>query len=283
MPTDSILYDSPAPADTLLRPFDAPALDSAYVSGLCPVAEASSVVAEQAPEPPAWLSGIDGTPRPSHPGHDSALLALLGVTAVALMMCSRGLFRTLSALVGELWSVRQRANIFDEHVSGHGPSVAVLLMLYVICTGLIMYAALDYSGVVSQPYSFGRLACLFGLSGGYYLFQLVAYAVVGYTFTTAELRAQWLRGFNASAGLLGLLLIVPALVAIFYPGCSGIAVWVALGLYFAARVVFVAKGVRIFYDKIQSIVFFILYLCTLEIIPPLFIYFWATVLVNYSS
>lgn len=286
MLTDSLGCCGPFAADTVGRPFSAE-LDTAVVGRLPHPAVELSSAAEDAvaltEHTPQWESGLEGDSRPSHPGHDSSLLALLGVVAVALMMCSRSMRRVLSALVGELWSVRPRANIFDEPVGFKSPSVIVLLAQYVVCTGLLLYCALDFFGVTVMPYTFVQVICVMGVSAGYYLFQLLAYSVVGYTFASSGARLQWLRGFNASVGLAGLALSVPVLVVLFYPSLASAALSLAAALYLVARTVFVIKGVRIFYDKIQSIVFFILYLCTLEIIPPIFVYFSASVLVNHYS
>ncbi|MDE6655263.1 MAG: DUF4271 domain-containing protein [Muribaculaceae bacterium] len=43
---------------------------------------------------------------------------------------------------------------------------------------------------------------------------------------------------------------------------------------------FIIKGFRIFYHKIWSLLYFILYLCTLEIVPLIILYLTALSLVN---
>lgn len=105
----------------------------------------------------------------------------------------------------------------------------------------------------------------------YYLFQLCAYNAVGYAFTDNEHRRAWIRAFNASQGLLGFALMPAAIVTVFYPVAAMAALWVALALYVVARFLFIVKGFRIFYENFGSLLYFILYLCTLEIIPPLII------------
>jgi len=42
---------------------------------------------------------------------------------------------------------------------------------------------------------------------------------------------------------------------------------VAAGLYICARLVFICKGFRIFYGNLSSIVYFLLYLCAVEMVP----------------
>jgi hypothetical protein len=98
---------------------------------------------------------------------------------------------------------------------------------------------------------------------------------VGYAFADNEGRKQWLRGFNASQAFLGFGLAIPALVTVFYPAAATIMLQIATIMYILARLVFIFKGFKIFYHKISSLVYFILYLCTLEVIPLIFILYCA--------
>ena len=61
-------------------------------------------------------------------------------------------------------------------------------------------------------------------------------------------------------------------MVIFYPSTTLWMLEIGLLVYFVARIMFIVKGIRIFYNKITSILYFILYLCTLEIIPLILVY-----------
>ena len=111
-----------------------------------------------------------------------------------------------------------------------------------------------------------------GLLGTYYLFQQCAYRTVGYTFTTADGRRRWLGGFAATQAYAGLGMVIPALLMVFQPQWHAALLTISLSIYFAARLMFIIKSFRIFYQKIWSLLYFILYLCTLEILPLLAIY-----------
>ncbi|MFG6389490.1 DUF4271 domain-containing protein, partial [Muribaculum sp.] len=90
--------------------------------------------------------------------------------------------------------------------------------------------------------------------------------------TDATGAAQWLKGFNATQALLGFLLLVPALAVLFYPAAALSLISISALLYILARIVFICKGFRIFYHNFPSLLYFILYLCTVEIIPVLLVY-----------
>lgn len=105
-----------------------------------------------------------------------------------------------------------------------------------------------------------------------YDFQLTACNVVGYAFTTDSGRRQWNKGFIASQALLGIVLTPVAAAALFFPEDSTMVFVVAAAAYIAARVTFIAKGFRLFYDNFLSLLYFILYFCTLEIAPVAALY-----------
>ena len=113
----------------------------------------------------------------------------------------------------------------------------------------------------------------------YYIFQLAAYNTVGYIFTSTERRSAWIAGFNASQSMLGIALIIPVLLAVFYPAADKAVIVIAASLYFIARLLFIVKGFRIFFINFSSLLYFILYLCALEIIPVLFVYKMALMIV----
>lgn len=98
------------------------------------------------------------------------------------------------------------------------------------------------------------------------------YEAVGYTFTSPEGRREWVRGFSASQALLGLALTVPAALCVFYPDTLRWTVAAGFFAWLFAKILFIVKGFRIFYDKISGLLYFILYLCTLEIIPLIWVY-----------
>lgn len=77
---------------------------------------------------------------------------------------------------------------------------------------------------------------------------------------------------DASQTLLALALLLPALALLFNPGLTVIMLWISGSFYVIGRMIFIFKGFRIFYTNIFSLIYFISYLCTLEIAPIVFLY-----------
>ena len=58
-----------------------------------------------------------------------------------------------------------------------------------------------------------------------------------------------------------------SLLCLCYPEYGAQLLWVALGSFAIAKIIFIWKGFRIFFTQISSWVLFLYYLCSLEIVP----------------
>lgn len=218
-----------------------------------------------------WQRGIEGTPRHVGLGENSMLATFIVAIVVMVTFNVDHCRRLMKSIPQYLGGVRRRDNAFDEHTAGETRTYVLVVMLLCISEGILMLAEGIRCGYSVSPIRlFGTTMALAGLAGGWYLFLLCAYLTVGNTFTDKFSASQWVRGFNASQALLSLLLLLPAMAALIYPASASVILPVAACLYIVTRVLFIQKGFRIFYNKIPSLLYFILYLCALEI-TPLFI------------
>jgi len=217
---------------------------------------------------PAWTAGKEGVPRPVTPGSDSGILTIIVAVTVLIGLNMRHVRRLFRSLPHDLMSVRRRANVFDEHTANETRAGWLLLLEMCVMEGLLLFIWLTDNGRGATPQAMlPTIGMLMALAGGYYLFQLTACAVVGYVFTDKLGASLWRRGLNASQAILGLTLIVPTLVSLFYPDLTSEMLILAALLYILSRICYISKGFRIFYNNFPSLLYFILYLCALEIIP----------------
>lgn len=219
----------------------------------------------------AYTEGILPEPRPQLPGYDSGVMTLL----IVLFLIITGNFRHYSTFIKtfaqDLFTVRRRANVFDEsHTMSETRVLLSLITLVCVCEGTLLFSALTFHGATIGAFTGVLMMSL--LAAGYYCLQNLAYRTVGFLFAASADTTQWLRGFNASQSLLGLGLTIPALLSLFNPGMAPLLLSISIFMYGAARIIFISKGFRIFYDNYSSLIYFILYLCTLEIIPPVILY-----------
>lgn len=222
--------------------------------------------------PPAYMSGNTPMSRTNHPGHDSGIMILLSATFI-LVSYSFNLYKRLLIIYGqELWTVRRRANAFDAHTTNERNVLVILIFQLCVYAGILISAKINTLIPINTEKIMLTTCCMMGVYALYYLFQLATYSLVGYVFTDKINTAQWIKGFNSSHIFLGFSLIIPTMVSIFYPTSTNAMVTLSIVLYVIARLTFIFKGFRIFYNKIHSLFYFILYLCTLEIIPVIFAY-----------
>ncbi|MDE6271271.1 MAG: DUF4271 domain-containing protein [Muribaculaceae bacterium] len=258
------------PRYALPHPFDAD-LDHALASMVridkLDMSEFNKVVAT-ADAPPAWTHGYTPQPRMINPAGHSIVLGLLATLFVASLLAYSYFGRALGYFVSDLWRLRRRENAFDDSATGRRTVQVLLALQLAAYSGVLLYAWCRPGPVADVQLSLANTLRLMGLAAAYYVVQLCAYSTVAYAFAPDRLAGlQWLNGFNASQGLAGLLLALPTLGIVFYPDATDVMLWVALGIYLAARVMFIIKGFKIFYTGFGSLIYFILYLCTLEIVP----------------
>ncbi|MCM1482897.1 MAG: DUF4271 domain-containing protein [Muribaculaceae bacterium] len=217
----------------------------------------------------AFAEGITPEPRPMLPGYNTGVMCLIIGIFLIISSNFRHYSTFLKTFAQDLWKVRSRQNVFNDHTVSETRVQVSLIMLLCICEGIIIYSAIARS--IPVDHIFITIALTSALAAVYYLWQRVAYATIGYVFATEESTTQWVKGFRASQCLLAITLVLPAMIVLFNPGSAGAMIFIGLTLYVTARIIFIFKGFRIFYDNYFSLVYFILYLCTLEIVPPVFI------------
>lgn len=223
-------------------------------------------------------SGLTPLPRPDTLSPHSAVTSLVIILFTFIALCSRHLRHILSSIATEMLGVRRRNNAFDTHTAAESRTLAILILLAATCLAVILGAFITPAYAASPS----LFASLLALTAGCYIFRLIACSVVGYTFTDSANSASWRRGLNLSQGLLGLLLLPPAVIILFYPALARPLIIISAIIWLAIRISFIYKGFRIFYNSYGSFVYFILYLCTLEVIPIIAVYSAARALSGQS-
>ncbi len=218
-----------------------------------------------------YMKGIEPIPRNELPGYNSGVMAILLGVFMLIALNFRHYTTFLKTFTQNLFSVRQRANVFDDRSTTNETRILVsLILLLCVCEGILMFTAVESTGIDID--NFVGIAMLSGLAAAYYVAQLIAYRTIGYVFTSRRRAAMWMKGFNASQSLLGITLAAPAVLALFNPGGATLLLSISAALYVIARFIFIYKGFKIFYNNSLALIYFILYLCSLEIIPLFFIY-----------
>lgn len=252
MPHDSLIYHPP-----LLRPVPA---DSVAADTVAHKTVKGIVLVDPSPLHSATPRRTDRT---------DLSWVLLGIFAVFAVICLRMSRNSefFKSLMRDLASVRERHNIFDDTVR----ETSFLLLLTLMCaiTSAVLLYTIMLSGSLLPPSltpTRGMLLCL-AATGGYCLLMPGVYWTLGRIFSDATRTRNWLRGFTASQGLLGLALLPLALIALFYPEATDVILPIAIAIFAAVKIIFISKGFRIFFTDFSSWLLFLYYLCSLELVP----------------
>ncbi|MDE5811243.1 MAG: DUF4271 domain-containing protein [Muribaculaceae bacterium] len=248
-----------------------PLIKQIYHEEDAPIDHAALMQSATAPAD-TWHNGLKAEERPVATGAGSMLSTVIVIILALLALNFRHCRRLIKNIPAALFRNRLSVNSFDNHTTSENRTYLILLLLLFICEGVMIVACAPAYGIEIAAVNLVKSALtMSGLAAAFYLFELAAYATVGYAFATPSATREWLRGFNASQAFLAILLILPALIAVVSLQWLSVAVTVACIAYILARSLFIYKGFKIFYNNFPSLLYFILYLCTLEIVPLLIV------------
>ncbi len=237
------------------REIDAPttvSMSSAYTTGTVP-----------------YSTGVEASPRPELPGTNSGVISILIVMFLIVTFSFKHFISVYRSLLQDLYMVRRRENAFDEHTAGESSTIMALNFQTAICQAILVYAAVNVVSPIPASASFPILAAFAGMMILFFIFQSLAFRLVAFAFAEPFYGSQWVRGLNATQALMGFLLLIPSIVVLFYPEATPTMLSIAAVIYVSMRIMLIVKGFRIFYDNFCSLIYFILYLCALEIVPLL--------------
>jgi hypothetical protein len=216
-------------------------------------------------------AGSKAMPFARSPLHDTPSMSLLLAGLLAVALCYHKGYKYIENFFHYMFSTRRRENLFEDHTVNETSIQAALIANTCIVEGFLMYSAVQQMwpslAPMLQRSVFTHIAAYCGLAVGFYIVQWLVYKLLGYTFSDKVGSKLWLDGFKASQSLLGLLLLPVAVLALLFPGNSKLLLTIGFVLYLIARLIFIYKGFRIFYGNLPSIVYFLLYLCAVEIVP----------------
>lgn len=204
------------------------------------------------------------------PFNDTGTMGLVILSFFFIAISFKGGYKYMANFAQHAFSVRRRQNAFEDHTMRE-----TMMMLSLVANTCLMEGFLLYLGINEylpdmklQEHVFNAVGSLTLLCCGFFLVQTHLFYIIGYVFAKdREDTRLWLDGFKASQSILGLLLSPVVFISFIYPNTSTVMLNFAIFLYFCARLVFVSKGFRIFFNNFGSYVYFILYLCTVEIVP----------------
>lgn len=201
-----------------------------------------------------------------------AIVLGLILIVIALQNEKKGIVRILRNC---LTTSSDRANIFDDNYNSTSNIPTVLLCgVSGIMGGLLIYHYYSYS----EPDFFfnakhlAMLGIYVGVLISYLIIKWIIYSFVNWIFFDKEKNKLWIEDvFNLIAAL-GLILFPTALYIVFLDSEFHFSAKIILIIIFISKILLFYKCFRYFFSGFHGVLHLILYFCTLEIIPDLFLW-----------
>ena len=212
-----------------------------------------------------------GIPRGMPPAATSWMLA--GIVLLFCLVCFRfrNNLRYLRTLFTEMGRARERGNMFDD-TARETFFMFLLNILFCACGGILLYYSVMEPKDGSLSFEGSKLALCCAVAAGWEIFMAAAYIILGTAFLSPPATKSLLMRFSANQGLLGLALLIPSMLLIFYPAWTAALIAVSTTLFIVARLIFIRNCSQIFFQKNSSRLVFLCYICSLEIIPVIISY-----------
>lgn len=205
---------------------------------------------------------IDPILRTPQAANDSALLAVLIAVVALNLLISPTLIRAVRVFIKQLFRTHR------EVMPGEKTLGERIVVLSGVVETLVFEALLLYCAVGADIFPpLLSLAGLVVLTLLMFIIQYCGYALTGYAFADGEDTRMWLSSFMVTQACAGLPLAAVSLGALFYPRYLGVFLILGFAFYVMVRIPLYIREFRIFYTSPASILYFFLYLCTLEIVP----------------
>lgn len=227
-------------------------------------------------EPPAVVIDIrPGLPAPLRPAHaplrDDGLFVLL-LAGLVLFLLSVRYRKKIFSWQSDGTSEHRRDSNPTKHLIGINAHLRNIFLAFTfIIEGTLGAIALHVAGL-PLPFHGGYAtnALLFALPAAlYFLCQQGIFVLLTTLFSTDTRGREWCDTHIIINLLLGIALFPFAFVATYLPEAAQMCLICAIILYLLTRILFIIKGVKLFLRDFRSLLYFILYLCALEIAPLL--------------
>lgn len=182
-------------------------------------------------------------------------------------------FRSGKRYIYNIWqnisSIKIRKNLFAEPTVNEWKILTALVVNTCFSLGSVFYYAMLWwePQLVENINIFTCVVAFSLITALYYFAQFAIYFILGFVFSDKVHTQILLDGFKAAFSLVGLFMLPIMLIIVTFQWGNETILIIAAIIYILVRIIFIVKGLRIFYTNLPSILLFILYLCSVEIIP----------------
>ncbi|WP_300790877.1 DUF4271 domain-containing protein [uncultured Bacteroides sp.] len=221
-------------------------------------------------------NGMQGEKMPYKLVSDSNVMAalMLGFLLIVIAMQNekKGVIRIFRKCIS---TSSDRANLFDDNYNSTSNITTVLLCCVSgVMGGLLIYHYYSYSN--PDFFFSANHPAMMGIYAGaliiFLILKWIMYSFINWIFFDKEKNRQWIENvFNIIAAL-GFTLFPTALYIVFLDSEFHFSAKIILIIISISKILLFYKCFRYFFRGFHGVLHLILYFCTLEIIPDLFLW-----------
>ncbi len=211
------------------------------------------------------LRGFEGITRATHPSSENWVFLVVLAQFILLCLVFARSYGWVIGTVVSFFKVKERESLFSKTTIIDVQSRFILLLFAVSVYSFLVLFLLMPNVISFNIVAYGKV---FAVSIAYLLLKYIAGFIIGYVFTQPIDLNNARKGYVDAFNLLAVILY-PFLLIRLYADFENFynLRYIALIFIVLAYLLFIIKLFQIFYQKIVTSFYILLYLCTLEIIP----------------
>jgi len=183
--------------------------------------------------------------------------------------------RFLLSMFSGLFRNKDRHNMFYKTVTNENLNKFLLAVQTILLLSMIFYSYSIYEGFLSLT-TLTQMLLFLGKSSllliAFFLYKFLIYSILGSIFFRKETVLQWNDDFLSIISLNGIFLFLPTLIFFYVESAFFICLYFFI-FYLILNMFFVFYKIYVlFFQGKHLLLYFILYLCTQEIIPLYLVY-----------
>jgi len=192
---------------------------------------------------------------------------------LSIIISNRNKF--LFSMFNRLFRNKERQSMFYENVTNETLKKLILSLQTILVVSIIFYCYVVHEQFMSIT-SLTQMLILLGVSSlvliVFLLYKFLAYFVAGAIFFKKETYLQWNDDFFSIISLNGIFLFFPALILFYVDSAFYFCIYFII-IYLIFNLFFIFYKIKtLFFQGNSHLLYFILYLCTQEIIPLYLVY-----------
>jgi hypothetical protein len=182
--------------------------------------------------------------------------------------------KLLLAMRGKLFWNRNQS-VSSEMFIGQFLNILLFCVQTIVLTSIILYCKAVGEGIFkmespSEMFTFLGFAAL--LLGLFIIYKYLSYSFIGYIFFEKETEQRWINIFSSAVCVSGIILFFPALILFYVEQIDAYGAYIVLFYFIFVQIALLYRQFVLFFNKKGGLIYFILYLCTQEIIPLFLLY-----------